>query len=204
MNQTTSFSASHFLHKYLEFKAMAPDQTKWTAANLKKNPPRYYRFLELEALLQAFDIGEDLIKDFTQLGFVERRNPQELTQLNEAVATYASKRDSDEQQFTQQGNQVKSYQLRMLVHQLLGFFETMRQALHFNSGVMEAGSVSFRFIIQQTQSVLEDIDLSKLKRIESLLCCIIDPKSRSFSRQELIDQYGFPDVNLRDIDMEWM
>ena len=145
-----------------------------------------------------------MIKDFTQLGFVERRNPQELTQLNEAVATYASKRNSDEQQFAQQGNQVKSYQLRMLVHQLLGFSETMRQALYFNSGVMEAGSVSFRFIIQQTQSVLEDIDLSKLKRIESLLCCILDPQSQSFSRQELIDQYGFPNVNLRDIDMEWM
>ena len=138
------------------------------------------------------------------MGFVERRNPQELTQLNEAVATYASKRNSDEQQFAQQGNQVKSYQLRMLVHQLLGFSETMRQALYFNSGVMEAGSVSFRFIIQQTQSVLEDIDLSKLKEIESLLCCILDPQSQSFSRQELIDQYGFPNVNLRDIDMEWM
>ena len=82
------------------------------------------------------------------------------------------------------------------------FSEEMRNILSFNSGWMEAGSITSQYSIYKTQKLLNNIDLSELKEIESFLFRLLDPQDKIFAESELILKYNFPDVDLHSIDME--
>jgi hypothetical protein len=45
--------------------------------------------------------------------------------------------------------------------------------------------------------------LGIVQDLDDLLADIVDPRRRVFSREELIRSFGFPDVDLLDIDLEW-
>ena len=90
----------------------------------------------------------------------------------------------------------------MLIQSFMRFSNEMRNIRQFNSGWLETGSVTSRYSIYKTQKLLDNIDLKELEHIELMLCKILDPKERTFTKYELINEYNFPDVDLHSIDMD--
>ncbi|WP_299521830.1 hypothetical protein [Winogradskyella sp.] len=199
----TEYTVKNFLDKYYEFKAMVPDYRNWNHKSLKYNEPRLYRLKELESLIQAFDIGTDLLQDFQNRKFLERRTLSDFEPIIKDIEKYALNDKYEKERYQSEIERAKSVRwFEMLIQNFMRFSEEMRNILKFNSGVLEAGSLIFRYSINKTQKLLNDIDLKELKEIDELLCKVLDPKSKIFTKSELIKNFNFPDVDLEAIDME--
>lgn len=199
----TEYTVKNFLDKYYEFKAMVPDYRNWNHKSLKHNEPRLYRLKELESLIRAFDIGTDLLQDFQNRKFLERRTLSDFEPIIKDIEKYALNDKYEKERYQSEMERAKSVRwFEMLIQNFMRFSEEMRNILKFNSGVLEAGSLIFRYSINKTQKLLNGIDLKELKEIDELLCKVLDPKSKIFTKSELIKNFNFPDVDLEAIDME--
>ncbi|UTW63062.1 hypothetical protein KFE98_02590 [bacterium SCSIO 12741] len=199
----TQFRVKDFLDKYYEFKAMTPNYNEWNAKSLKYNKPRFYRFKELESLMVAFDIGNDLLTDFKNRKFLNHRTLEDFRPIVEDIERYVSQNGFEKLRWERERERLKDIRsFGMLVQIFMRFSEEMRNLLNFNSGWLESGSVTSRYSIHKTHQLLKSIDLQELHEIEHLLCKLIDPKERTFTKSELIKNYEFPDVDLHSIDMD--
>lgn len=199
----TNYTVKDFLDKYYEFKSMVPNYKDWNQKSLKYNEPRFYRLKELESLIRAFDIGTDLLQDFQNRKFLERRTLSDFEPIIKDIEKYALNDEYEKERYESEMERAQSVRwFEMLIQKFMRFSEEMRSILKFNSGVLEAGSLIFRYSINKTQKLLDDIDLNELKEIDELLCRVLDPKDRVFTKNELIKNFNFPDVDLEAIDME--
>jgi hypothetical protein len=199
----TKYTVKDFLEKYYEFKAMVPDYKDWNHKNLNYNKPRLYRLKMLESLIQAFDIGTDLLQDFQNRNFLDRRTLSDFEPILKDIEKYALNDTYESKRYAaaiQRADRTRSFE--MVIQNFMRFSEEMRNILKFNSGVLEAGSLIFRYSIDKTQKLLNNIDLKELNEIEELLCKVLDPKHKVFTQSELIKNFNFPDVDLDAIDIE--
>jgi hypothetical protein len=192
----TEFTAYNFLTKFYEFKGMVPNNCDWYERSLKGNPPRYYRLLELQSLMKAFNIGDDLIRDFDNQGFLEKRNPSDFEPIYKDIEAYAMSNEFEKKRFEMEKERMRQIGVKMIYQHFINFSETVRNVLNFNSGWLETGTINSRYIIHKTSQLLKTIDTDKLKDIEELIALIIDPKKQSFTKGELIRNYNYPDVDL--------
>jgi len=199
----TEYTIKNFLDKYYEFKAMVPDYRNWNHKSLEYNEPRLYRLKELESLIIAFDIGTDLLQDFQNRKFLERRTLSDFEPIIKDIEKYALNDEYEKERYKSEMERAKSVRwFEILIQNFMRFSEEIRNILKFNSGVLEASTLIFRYSINKTQKLLNDIDLKELKEIDKLLCKVLDPKSKIFTKSELIKNFNFPDVDLEAIDME--
>jgi len=199
----TEFTVKDFLDKFYEFKAMVPNYRDWNHKSLKYNEPRFYRLKELESLIRAFEIGTDLLQDFQNRQFLERRTLIDFEPIIKDIEKYALNDEYEKEWLKSEMERVQGVKwFEMLIQKFMRFSEEMRSLLKFNSGVLEANSLIFRYSINKTQQLINNIDLKELREIDELLCKVLDPKDRTFAKHELINDFNFPDVDLELIDME--
>lgn len=199
----TEFTASDFLTKFYNFKGMVPDESRWNEESLKGNPPRFYRLLELKALMKAFNIGEDLIKDFVSQSFIDNRNPSDFEPIYQDIERYVLRDDFEKKRYEMEKERIRKRGVKMIYQKFVQFSELIRKTLAFNSSWLETGMINSRYIIHKTNDLLKSIDTSKLEEIDKLIVLIIDPKQQSFTKGELIRKYNYPDVDIQKIDMDW-
>jgi hypothetical protein len=201
--QQTEFRIKDFLDKYYEFKAMVPNYKEWNSKSLRQNSSRYYRFKELESLLSAFNIGTDLLEDYQNRNFLNNRNLADFEPMVKNIEKYAVNNSFEKERYTVEFQRFRSARdFSMVIQEFMRFSEEMRNILKFNSGWLETGSISSRYLIYKTQKLLDNIDLTELREIEALLGKVLDPKDKVFTKYELIKNYDFPDVDLHTIDID--
>ncbi len=200
--EQTYLTSKDFLNKYFEFKRMVPELNEWNLKRLKYNEPRYYRLKELNSLMKAFGLGDDLLNDFTNRGFLTNREESDFEAIYQDIEQYASETNIEKSRFgIEEKRLMRERGIAMIFQEFMRFVEEIRGVLRFNSGWLESGSVSTRYIIKKTGSMLKTFDQTKLNEIEKLICLVIDPYDKRISLSELIDKFGYPDVDLRAIDM---
>lgn len=202
MVRQTTLTAQDFLVQFSEFKRMLPDPSTWDADYLARDEPVLYRLKQLEALLRAFGLGSNLRADIQCSGFFAHRTPDDFLPLLTNIEKYAMENTYERKQWEREAGRVE-HGLGMLFQILLRFSHEVRSLLAFNSGWYEVSSITARYSIDKTQKFLEAIDLQGLHEVEALLCKILDPRDRTFTRAELIANFGYPDVDLLDIDAEY-
>ncbi len=200
----TTYSIKDFLKLYQDFKAMVPNRSEWNLKSLEYNEPRYYRLMQLNSFMKAFDIGSDLQKDIQQCRFLNNRSQSDLEPLTVDFKAYLSRYPDEEKRWKEKGTKAiqdnSGFEMGFL--NLMKFSDHMRNTMEFNSGWLEAGSIFVRYSIRRTQHMLNGIDLTELEEIENIICKLLDPKQRIFTQYELIKNYDFPDVDLAEIDMD--
>ncbi len=199
----TELRIKDFLDKFYEFKAMVPNHNEWNAKSLKYNKPRFYLLKELESLMRAFEIGNDLLHDFQNRKFLEKRSIEDFRPIIDDIEKYATRTKFEkERRESEVENWTDVNQFEMLIQSFMRFSEEMRSILSFNSGWLSASSVVSRYSIYKTQKILDHFDLRELDEIESLLCNLLDPNDTVFTKSELVKNFGFPDVDLPSINMD--
>lgn len=202
------YTAKDFLEIYLDFIDYIPNESDWNEEAVSSNPPRLYRLKRLKSLMKAFEIGEDLSKDFENGSFLRKRDNTEYTLLHKDiekhVANYPSGRQKERHKEQLSREKIKSG--LSLSFTFPKFLEVIRRAdnlLKINSGVLEASTLMGYYTVKKVWEVANTIDREKLEEIKELLCSMIDPKQKTFLQKTLIEKYDFPDVDLEAIDMEW-
>ena len=200
----TVFTARDFLKKFHGFREITPNTDFWTLESLEENPPRYYRLLEIKSLMRAFNLGEDLLNDFRTGVFVDKRSAKANKAIYKELEAYASKHLSESDNYQQLFDEIRNTELSNIFSKLLEFDISVKKLQVFNRGLTDASTVSSRFIMHKTGGVLNSFDGDKIFEIEKILLLFIAPKKQTFTKSELLENYDYPDVDISDIDFEWL
>jgi hypothetical protein len=217
MEQSKTYKGVDLLDKIFEFIAMTPNATELKSNALKANPPRYIRLRQIESLVRAFFgrqeevnlvgkiknlfVDEELItiKDILSGDFIKKREISDYTELVDFINGFVKEKEgaSDEE------GEIRLRMLVMPYQQLVEYKKQLIRLLDFNSGWLEASSVTSRFSIYLTNSVSNNL-AGKFSDLDTALELFINPKGLMFTEDELKKNYGFPVENLSDIDIDFM
>lgn len=192
-----SYTALDFLNTYLEFKSFMI----WYEESRKEVFNRYY-LSELKSYLKAFDLGEDLYQDFASGKFItKKRTEVNFEKVYQELKTFSLMNNAST--FGEKDlKRVKTQHIKRIFRYFLQFSEKLDVLLCYNKS-QDTTSLTTSFMINKTNNLLSSFDNEKLNEIHYVLCLIIDPKNQTFTREELIRNYGFPDVDLNDIAADW-
>jgi hypothetical protein len=189
------YTARHVLDLYLEFEGLQPNNNTWTQGKLRDNPPRLYRLKVLKALFRAFDLGS--IKGFAEGAYILKRNIEDygtlIRQIKSELETNTKARIR---------GQLTLRDIVFLFKKLLDYRRRWDGVTEFSSGVSAcSGNYKYAFYkIEQINSAIQD----KISVIDDILSSIISPLGKAVSKEELVKQFDFPDVNFAEIDGEWI
>jgi len=191
--------AIDLINMLIEFKVMQKDKDTWEAEKLKDNPPRYYRFLRISALCKAFlnDNSKENICGFENGNFLKDSDT-----IFDAAANFivANSRGSFEAEKVK--NSQTAYEFQAVFERLFRFKQELTSLKNFNSSVW-AASFPYLATVEFTNNVTKSIAKNHEKVIDDLLELIVNPDNKSFTEQELIEQFDYPRVNLSNIDDDW-
>lgn len=176
--------ATLLIKKFFELRNLSKYK-QWDEENFKNNKPRLYRYRQLKALFEAYDIPFD-IKKFRKGRFINSKDKRYNPFIKDI------------------GIQIRrNYQGESLAKawvQLFDYYASLQKSLCYTDGViLSSGAYSFvyRKIKINNKKIREN-----LTEIENILATFISPTNKSFSLKELSKKYHYPIVDLDEIDME--
>ena len=190
-----TYTAKDILDLYLEFTYMEPDKNVWDEDWLQNNDPKLFRLKILKSLFRAFDLGE--IKDFDDGSFILKRKLEDYDFLKKKIVSdlgtkpglaYSQALDLSDiaymfqtwlLQLIECEKVIKSYSFVMMVSEQT--YYTFHKIKEVNMGIRQSTA-----------------DMSEI------ICAMISPSRKTIVREELVSNFDFPDIDLADIDAEWM
>jgi hypothetical protein len=208
-----TYSAIDLLDKVFEFIEMTPNSNEWNRKALKSNPPREIRFRQIEALLNAFFTEPSLsllskaklifsnekknsIGSFLKGDFLKQRTMNDYSNLVAFIRNFEGYKDTDVRE-------ISIEQLVFIFPKLVDFKRQVRSILTFNSGWLEASSITSLFSIHLTNSIADNLT-GKYKELDTALELFINPKGLLFTTEELITKFDFPKEDLDTIDNDFI
>jgi len=193
--EKTVITAVDFLHMYLEFNTMTSAKKDWTKPKLAKSPPWLNRLLRLEALIKAFGLRTKLV-DFHKGHWIDFENSAYDVFLDAAGAEILE-------------NPVEQWDTKQDRHRLQRVFELLLQyRINLEKSLDPGGVVLCRdgagLYADRKISALDAIIEQNLFLVEEPLATIISPENRSFQVTNLAREYGYPDVDLDELDLDWI
>lgn len=179
----SQFTAHDLLSAFLDLHGLAPDLSEWTEEKLAYNPPRLIRLKRLKAMFLAFGMAWDPYA-FTEGGCVDK------------VLTADSIKNQAKAELGILVQDVSAPQLRFLFVILYRHRKCVEAV--FSSGADDGGGV-FLLAWKKIFDVHQAIQ-AKIAPIDDLLAAMIDPRKRSFTINQLIQDYGYPLDDLHQID----
>ena len=198
MQTNKTYSAEQLLYLIAEFRLMQSNSNSWNEAGLAHNPPRLYRLQMINSLLKAFNLGSELNWEFLQGYFLHYKNVEDYPKVQEVLEKFLNQNPN---RFF---SGLKNVNLASIFQILFEVYEKLLNLFSFGKGSLVGGS-SLGHVFPKL--LVEDLNnkISQIPEYEillSILKSLISPKDVKFSRQELITNYQFPDVDLLEVDME--
>jgi len=184
------FTADDLLQGFLELRRMSPDMADWNEKQLADKPYQLKCHRRLKALFQAFGIPYDPFS-FASGSFIDSKSPGYTALL---------KRMAKEMPLDL-GAGIEREQLQYCFRMLFDYGVLLDQVLTFSSGVMEASGL-YLFAHLKVQS-LNRVVHPRVPKLDKALTRLICPKAKSFSMQQLVWEYKYPDPAIDDEDDEW-
>lgn len=181
-------TAYNLLHCYLELDGLVLGIENCTEENLSANPPRLFRFKQLAAMLRAFEIDD--LSSFRLGHFIEEGN---RLRYEQAIAMI-----SDGKLSIDRNNDLRQCFLTLMTHR-----KEMENALCFGCGAYHIGSKLLRNTYEKIWQFIWTIK-ENIVVIDKIIVAIISPEGKSFSVEELVRDYGFPDVDITKFDMDYL
>ena len=188
----SAITASKLLHAFLNLQTLTPDLAAWTEGHLALNPPRLLRLRMLMAMFRAFQLPWDPV-GFVSGAFINPDDPRHVPLLDRVAATMSPSALKYSGPYP--------HQIAFTYPWLFEYRRRLNAVLTHAEGVYEASGF-FAFACNLAYEVGSRLK-KELPAIDEVLAAIIDPDGRSFAVVELIDKYGYPDVQLGAIDMDW-
>jgi hypothetical protein len=189
------YTSKDILDIYLELVCLEPDKTKWDEDLLDIHEPELYRFKILKSLFRAFDLGE--IKDFDQGSFIEQSKPEDYSFLTKKIISDLG---------TKPG---LAYSQALSLSDIAYMFQTWLLQLEECEKVITGYSWMI-MVSEQTYYTFHKIKEVNMAIRQSttdmvtIMSSMISPSGETFTRDELVRNFDFPDIDLAEIDAEWI
>jgi hypothetical protein len=159
-------------------------------------PPLHHRYLRIRALCQALQLGS--VADVASGAFLKRRDPSKHERVCAQLRASSDLPDDVLASMNHWGTRSLDWAYRSL----LDFRRQAWRLMEHNSGWLECGDPLLLGMIRITDEAAEPLRAS-LQPIDELLLELLDPDHRSFALTELVERYGYSDVDLRQLDTDW-
>ncbi|MBX2875508.1 MAG: hypothetical protein KTR30_25550 [Saprospiraceae bacterium] len=199
------YTAYSLLDTFVEF--LLPLDNYQREIEIETNPGslQYYYQQRLTSLLRAFGVGEELNSDLGSCKFILARNPDEEKEV-EAFLLDLIKNMKD-REFAQRLNSMRGrhqqassqFDIYLFFTSLLTFYVRYKRFVANNSISLEGPSFSLEFASYYTRQVYTSIQQEAVEKIRTILAFILDPAQRSFDKKQMIEQFGYPDVDLEQM-----
>lgn len=188
--------AQVLLEDYLELKSLLPNIENWKEDILLSNPPRYYRLLRIKACMLSLNIESEDFYQFASGGWCRNVSP-ELIQTIEQVLKEPFRLDYEK--FLEDD---KVFSGRYIFSMLLQLREALYKFPSIRSGILAASGhfLTPIFMIEHLQEKTKSEQLA----IDEAIQLILNPNEIRFNENQMIKSFGFPDVNIQNIDLEWV
>ena len=186
--------APQLLFAFLDLLSYEKDLNKWSEEEFSDNPPRLYRLQIVNALMKALNLTCSYA-DFLKGEFITEENLPSTTALRQQLALiceYLSIKSNSTWSVTKAKfvfDNLIQYRLR-----LLNLFD-------FGSGVIaSSGYYRVPFLVSTT---FNDKLKEPIENLNQLIVLFFNSEKLYYSKATLIEKFGFPDVDLREVDMDW-
>lgn len=190
MANATMITARSLLHAFLTLRGLTPDLADWTEERLADNPPRLFRLRRLTVLFRAFGLPWDP-PSFMKGKFIDPEHPRYAALLGKLAGEMSE----------ELGRGDAIHQLPMFFAILYEYRESVEEVLSFSSGVLEASGLYLHAFNKAGE--LDHVIRDNLPLIEDSLAELISPEGVEFRVEQLVRDYGYPDVDLFEIDADW-
>lgn len=185
-------TARDLLFQFLDLKGLSPKFADWTEVGFSNNPPRLYRLRQLVALFRAYGIpwGPE---SFSKGGFIKPKEPRYKSVISILAAEVRNAND--------EGGKPEREQLPGFFEELFKYRRRVDHVLSFSSGLMAAGGLylhAHRKVNELNRIIKADLDI-----IDDSLALLISPEAATFTVEQLVREYDYPDVDLDEIDLDW-
>jgi hypothetical protein len=181
-------TARNFISEFFDLWGLSPDLADWTEERMAGNPPRLIRLQRLIAMTRALGVP------WGPTSFVEGRFIQPD---DSRYASVFEKLAHD----LPRGLRAEPGQLPQYLKILFDYRKRIDSALSFSDDVIEASGL---FLHAHRQAgKLNQIIESNLAIVDGALAAVISPEAASFSADQLVRDFGFPDVDLAAVDKDW-
>lgn len=187
-------TANDFFNKFFELKSLESDYSDWTISKQKSNEPRYYRLLQITAIIKYLGIGS--VQKFVSGKFLLKRDNAYYDNFLSGVRKYLKLKYHRDIDFS-----FKKSDLCYAFNSLMNYREMLNQLVDHQSGVLEASEIYL-----WTYARISDANsylMKSINYINDLLAQFINPRKKiNIKIEVLIKKYKYPDVDLNSIDME--
>lgn len=180
------------LDQLLDLTSYSPVIEDWNEGLFKDNPPRSIRLKRINSYLKALNID----CNYATLFNGEFVKDTQCYSINKLIELYPEARNSD---FTYGADQQdwEAFYKQLMKHVLL-----VDEVLNFNSGLLSASGLygSLYIISSKTNNQIR----KAIGKEKIILTWLLNPEKVEMSIDELINKYDYPDVDLSEIDLEWI
>ncbi len=194
----SEYNAEDFLELYLEFRALSIHYSIWDEQALQDSPERYYRYLQSVSLMKAFGLGTNLRSALEHGRFINDREDASYKAIFDDIRKFVEQ--SPQEDPKQQDATYNVHEIEWIYRKFMDFLVYSRDVIYYNKNWQEAGMVFARYIIHKTNDFIQKENLYVYDEIKRIVCLIIDPEERTFTKAELIRDFDFPEVDLNTID----
>lgn len=194
----SGFRVKDFLYQFIKFRSIIPYQ-HLDSIELIDYQANKLRWLQLKALMKAFDLGESL-KEFDHgSGIINKLSLSELEPVIKKLEEFAQTDElassiyqRNKKRYKEDYIEIIKFELPILFRVFISFIEKLESFYNENKGWLEAGSITVLYSINKTSEIQKGIDDEKVQEIRDLLCYLMDPKDRIFTKDEMITLFGYP------------
>jgi len=190
------------IDKAIDIERMIVEKPDWTFERQKDNPPRLIRLKQLEVLLKLFtpetyDVDIEIgIKKLFNGDFILHR---EIKKYANVFAIMENAISLLKPSFRKE-SEWESKNLRFNYHYLMGFKREIDKIKCWNNGILE---IDYKHLYQYVVTS-EFINGLCTKSIDDFLSLVIDPLGRTFTKDELIQDFNYPKEDIFDVDIDWL
>jgi hypothetical protein len=202
------FTAINLLDQINDFKNIyVPNLEEWDEEKLISNPPRYFRYLRIKALCKAFfgNDKNDTILSIISGDFIETKEIPEYSIVFERILR--SKKVNErkwERKFIDEANEYLNHRMLFILFKGLIEFKKRLDLLMIYDGYSDSSPrIFFQYIYDITHEIIGTLDKNKIQDLFDLLELILNPSQKTFNRKQLEENYGFPKVDINEIDADW-
>jgi hypothetical protein len=182
---------------FLELYVLNNKPETWSLEKFADHQPSSYRLQMINSLMKALEINCTYV-EFIKGRFISEVQLNKWSKFKKSIQKYLSLKEEDNApKFPTQVNDIKSIFLGLMDYRL-----NAQIVLSTNDGIY-ATSGDFEVFVNVMNNCSRKL-YRELKKIDIVLLFCINPNSLSCTKKELINNFGFPKVNITAIDIDWM
>ncbi len=199
----------------------------WSRSDRIESKPSQVRKGQIESLLEAFELSKKHVNPLVQIKYRIVGQKEELNRsktlnrltnieyvrggeflhdrpndLNREISEIAKQKIGE--LFPNVGSDLldKEVSIRWMFNSLLRFRQQTYELAYPNQAMMEGFSVGL-YYSHYLQGQLKALINENIDDIDNTLWLILDPKKREFELGELKSKYGYKEIDLKKLDLEW-